>query len=155
MAHKGKLWPIRQDGRLWVGQFPWPKYPGRRYELEVTFWDGAPVGMPTNHILLKEHSFTRGGDGIEWRSDPIIASGQTVEIIQWVWADTTFFAPNFQYQILLNGAPQYAQEVWNGYDNSDWRFLGADFVFPLPTIIGTMSIGLGSASISRVVGWPP
>lgn len=151
MAHKGRIYEVRQDARIYSGQGIWPLFPAKRYRLTVDSWTGAPTGMPTVNILLEPHSNTRSSLAVEWRSEVLVVDSQEIEILLWVFGPTMFTKASCQYQILFNGVPQYEEEVWHGFENNTWRFLGANFIEPPPTVIGAMSMDPGN--IARAVEW--
>lgn len=149
MAHKGRLWEVNQDARVFAGQKTWPNYPAKTYTFAVDSWIGAPTGMPTSNIDLEPHAYSGAEIGVEWRSELMIVDAQLVQILLLVFKGETFIEPDYQFQIILNGVRQYADEPWEGFSNDDWEFLGSDLVFPPPTWLGTMKIGFGGRAVAK------
>lgn len=110
MAHKGKIWPIKQLMRIYQFDALWPLFPAIAYQVEVTGW--WYLGLPT--LLIDS---IQGGPGdwfdigppsydFSYRAPFANTIGHTVEAgCSFTWDEPTQLS-NWQAQLWLDGVAQ-------------------------------------------------
>lgn len=123
MAHKGRLYQIRQSAFFLMGNAPWPKSPAEVYTFDgaIEFFGGGTFDVlgielaPIDEEPIQVHR--------RWQSSPFEVDGKVIVITLVLWSPGGFTMCSQVHLLRVDGVEQYEEFNEDSFQSNTYQFV--------------------------------
>lgn len=149
MAHKGRLYEVRQSAFFLMGNAPWPRSPAKVYTFDgqIEFFGGGTFDV--GPVELSPIDETPMSVDRRWQSSPFDVDGHEIVVTLVLWSPGGFLYCSQVHLLRVDGVEQYEEVNEDFFQSNTYQFVTTEGSLQVPTAGATAGF-VGFAQSSAV-----